>query len=209
MPEHIHLLISEPERTAPLKPTPGLNGPPPSPLKPTPGLNGPPPSPLKPTPGLNGPPPSPLKPTPGLNGAPPSPLKPKSGLNGAPDSRLKPTPGLNGAPDLADALKSLKQGVARRLIGDADHFWQKRYYDFNVRNHAQFVEKLHYIHWNPVKKGLCERPEDWPWSSFLHHATGGEGRVEIESEWTARQRERAAGRLCPAIELPHSSQNQA
>jgi len=25
---------------------------------------------------------------------------------------------------LADALKSLKQGVARRLIGDADHFWQ-------------------------------------------------------------------------------------
>ena len=35
---------------------------------------------------------------------------------------------------LADALKSLKQGVSRRLIGDADHFWQKRYYDFNVRN---------------------------------------------------------------------------
>ena len=34
---------------------------------------------------------------------------------------------------LADALKSLKQGVSRRLIGDADHFWQKRYYDFNLR----------------------------------------------------------------------------
>ena len=44
---------------------------------------------------------------------------------------------------LADALKSLKQGVSRRLIGDADHFWQKRYYDFNVRDHDQFVEKLH------------------------------------------------------------------
>src|SRR5436305_9646258 len=29
---------------------------------------------------------------------------------------------------LADALKSLKQGVARRLIGNAEHFWQKRYY---------------------------------------------------------------------------------
>jgi putative transposase len=139
MPEHIHLLVSEPERTAPLKPKSGLNGP----------------------------------------------------------------------LSLADALKSLKQGVARRLIGDADHFWQKRYYDFNVRNHAQFVEKLHYIHGNPVKRGLCERPEDWPWSSFLHHATGGEGRVEVESEWTARKRERAAGRLCPAVELPHSSQKRA
>jgi len=82
---------------------------------------------------------------------------------------------------LANAIKSLKQGVARRLIGDASHFWQKRYYDFNVRNHEQFVEKLHYIHSNPVKRGLCERPEDWSWSSFLHHAIGKEGRVEIES----------------------------
>jgi hypothetical protein len=99
--------------------------------------------------------------------------------------------------------------VARRLIGDADHFWQKRYYDFNFRNHEQLVEKLHYIRCNPVKRGLCERPEDWAWSSFLHHATGAEGQVEIESEWTARRRERAAGTLCPAIELPHSSQKMA
>jgi putative transposase len=122
---------------------------------------------------------------------------------------LKPTSGLNGAPTLADALKSLKQGVARRWTGDGDHFWQKRYYDFNVRDHPQFLEKLHYIHCNPVKRGLCERPEDWAWSSFLHHATGGEGRVEIESEWTARKREREAGRLCPGVELPHSSQHRA
>src|SRR5437588_8656581 len=101
---------------------------------------------------------------------------------------------------LADALKSLKQGVSRRLIGDAEHFWQKRYYDFNIRDYPQFVEKLRYIHRNPVKAELCERPEDWEWSSFRHYATGGEGRVEIESEWTARKRERAAGRLCPAVE---------
>jgi putative transposase len=36
---------------------------------------------------------------------------------------------------MADAIKSLKQRVSRRLIGEAEHFWQKRYYDFNVRNH--------------------------------------------------------------------------
>jgi putative transposase len=110
---------------------------------------------------------------------------------------------------LADALKSLKQGVSRRLIGDAEHFWQKRYYDFNVRNHAQFVEKLHYIHQNPVKRGLCERAEDWQWSSFRHCATGCEWRVEIESEWTARKRERAEGKIPPSLELPHSSQKRA
>jgi|ERR1017187_7665182 putative transposase len=129
---------------------------------------------------------------------------------------------------LADALKSLKQGVSRRLVGEAgapfkpsfglsgdssgdfsQHFWQKRYYDFNVRNYRQFVEKLRYIHRNPVKRGLCERPEDWEWSSFRQYATGCEGRVEIECEWTARRRERAAGTLCPAVELPHSSQKMA
>lgn len=40
---------------------------------------------------------------------------------------------------LADALKSLKQAVSRPLIGESEHFWQKRYYDFNIRNHPQFV----------------------------------------------------------------------
>jgi putative transposase len=117
---------------------------------------------------------------------------------------------------LADALKSLKQGVSRRLIGNnrltigaGGHVWEKRYYDLNIRNRAQFVEKLRYIHRNPVKGGLCEGPEDWPWSSFRHYATGAEGRVEIESEWTARKREREAGRLRLAVELPHSSQNRA
>lgn len=110
---------------------------------------------------------------------------------------------------LADALKSLKQGVSRRLIGEAEHFWQKRYYDFNIRNHPRFWEKLRYIHRNPVKRGVCERAEDWEWSSFRQYAAGCEGRVEIESEWTARKRERAAGKLCPVVKLPHSSQKTA
>ena len=34
---------------------------------------------------------------------------------------------------LADVLKSLKQGVSQRLVGNAKHFWEKRYYDFNIR----------------------------------------------------------------------------
>ena len=110
---------------------------------------------------------------------------------------------------IADALKSLKQGVSRRLIGNAEYFWQKRYYDFNIRDYEQFVEKLRYIHRNPVQRGLCERPEDWEWASFRHYATGAEGRVEIESEWTAKKRERADGKLCPVIEVPHSSQRMA
>jgi putative transposase len=55
----------------------------------------------------------------------------------------------------------LSGGVHSSFIGEAEHFWQKRYYDFNIRNYPQFVEKLRYIHHNPVKAGLCERPQDW------------------------------------------------
>jgi putative transposase len=95
----------------------------------------------------------------------------------------------------ADALKLLKQGVSRRLTGDAEHFCQKRYYDFNIRNYPQFVEKLRYMYRKPVKQGLFDRPDDWQWSSFRHYATGGEGCVEIESEWTARKRERGGNTL--------------
>jgi putative transposase len=93
---------------------------------------------------------------------------------------------------LAKAIQALKQGVARRLALRAeDSFWQARYYDFNVWSERKFVEKLRYIHRNPVKRGLVSRPEDWVWSSFRHYATGEVGVVEIESQWTARQRERA------------------
>ena len=93
---------------------------------------------------------------------------------------------------LAQAMQSLKQGVARRLaLRAADPFWQERYYDFNVWSERKFVEKLRYIHRNPVHRGLVAQPEDWPWSSFLHYATGEPGAVEIESQWTARKRERS------------------
>jgi putative transposase len=93
---------------------------------------------------------------------------------------------------LAQAMQSLKQGVARRLaLRGADPFWQARYYDFNVWSECKFVEKLRYIHRNPVRRGLVVRPEDWAWSSFRHYLSGEAGPVEIESQWTARKRERA------------------
>lgn len=49
-------------------------------------------------------------------------------------------------------------------------------------------EVIRYIHRNPVKRGLVEKPEDWQWSSFRHYATGKKGTVEIESQWIAFRR---------------------
>ncbi len=74
-------------------------------------------------------------------------------------------------------------------------FWQTRFYDFNVCTEKKRIEKLRYIHRNPVKRGLVAKPEDWRWSSFRHYATGEVGTVEIESQWTARRREKLGVRL--------------
>lgn len=103
---------------------------------------------------------------------------------------------------LASAVQAIKQSAARRLIGDREHFWQARYYDFNVWTAKKRVEKLRYMHRNPVKRGLVEKPEGWAWSSFRHYVTGVEGVVEIESEWTGRKRERMGMPLRVRITKP-------
>src|ERR1035438_2090019 len=46
---------------------------------------------------------------------------------------------------LASAIQAIKQSVARRLIGGREHFWQARYYDFNVWTAKKRIEKLRYI----------------------------------------------------------------
>ena len=105
---------------------------------------------------------------------------------------------LSEPPDkqLSTALQALKQSVARSLaLRAAEPFWQARYYDFNVWSSEKQAEKLKYLHRNPVTRGLVEKPEDWPWSSFRHYLTGLEGTVEIESQWTAMKRERMGLRL--------------
>jgi len=106
---------------------------------------------------------------------------------------------------LARAIQALKVSFVRQLAKrptsaktrqmwgtdsgeDGGTFWQKRYYDHNVRSAQSFATKLRYIHRNPVARGLCEHPMDWRWSSFSHYATAEVDVVEIESEWTAKRR---------------------
>jgi len=91
---------------------------------------------------------------------------------------------------LSRALQGLKQSVSRRLaLRAAEPFWQPRYYDFNVWSERKRIEKLRYLHRNPVERGLCAEPQEWLWSSFRHYKIGEAGTVEIESHWTARRRE--------------------
>jgi putative transposase len=62
--------------------------------------------------------------------------------------------------------------------------WQKRFYDFNVSTLKKRIEKLRYIHRNPVKRGLAEKPEDWAWSSFRTYAFQQLAPVRVDcQEW--------------------------
>ncbi|HEY4380007.1 MAG TPA: transposase [Acidobacteriaceae bacterium] len=70
---------------------------------------------------------------------------------------------------LSTAIQVLKQRFSRTR--DGEFIWEPRYYDFNVFTAEKRIEKLRYMHRNPVKAGLVERPEDWRWSSFNAYAT--------------------------------------
>jgi putative transposase len=59
------------------------------------------------------------------------------------------------------------------------HVWQRRFYDFVVWSEAKRVEKLRYMHRNPVQRGLVLEPDQWAWSSFRHYAYGEPGPVLV------------------------------
>jgi putative transposase len=90
------------------------------------------------------------------------------------------------------AIQALKTSVSKQ--SDQRPFWLARYYDFNVHSEEKRVEKLRYMHRDPVARGLVARPEEWRWSSFRHYLTGELGPVEIESPWTSGRR---AGLILP------------
>jgi putative transposase len=56
--------------------------------------------------------------------------------------------------------------------------------DFNVWSARKRVEKLRYMHRNPVKRGLVLEPEQWKWSSYRSYAYDEVGVVRI-NQWPA------------------------
>ena len=95
--------------------------------------------------------------------------------------------------DPSHVMQVLKQRVAKRLRPrrrsrlqsdlfpeEPHHFWQKRFYDFNVFSRRKMVEKLKYMHRNPVKRGLVPSPDLWKWSSFRFYYYEEPGCVRID-----------------------------
>jgi putative transposase len=59
-------------------------------------------------------------------------------------------------------------------------FWQRRFYDFNVWSRKKKIEKLNYMHLNPVKRGLVAHPKDWRWSSYASYQRQPDALIEVD-----------------------------
>jgi len=75
-------------------------------------------------------------------------------------------------PDHIHALLSFpKEEVISNVIGDWKRYqskqlgvlWQDNFFDHRIRSTEEYFEKAEYIRRNPVVKGLCKSPKDWPW----------------------------------------------
>jgi REP element-mobilizing transposase RayT len=62
-------------------------------------------------------------------------------------------------PGMQTIVRNWKKFVA----GKHSVNWQRDFFDHRLRDHHELEEKTSYILMNPVRKGLCERVDEWVW----------------------------------------------
>jgi REP element-mobilizing transposase RayT len=77
---------------------------------------------------------------------------------------------------LIHSIKSYSAQKANKVLSRKGKFWQHDFFDRYIRNARHFSAVVRYIHNNPVKAGLCARPEEWVFSSaYEGHGVGEQG----------------------------------
>jgi putative transposase len=51
--------------------------------------------------------------------------------------------------------------------------WQRRFWEHRIRDETDFMRHADYIHYNPVKHGLCNHVSQWPYSTFHRNVARG------------------------------------
>lgn len=67
--------------------------------------------------------------------------------------------------DIVHSWKSYTAIEANKILGRKGQFWYPDYFDRFVRDQEHLTNVIEYIHNNPVKAGLVDRPEEWAFSS--------------------------------------------
>jgi putative transposase len=74
-----------------------------------------------------------------------------------------------------DLLKYHPEVLEKFKVNAADReyqFWERNSLSIDLHNNEVFIQKIEYIHYNPVKAGLCINPEDYKYSSAKFYETG-------------------------------------
>lgn len=51
--------------------------------------------------------------------------------------------------------------------------WQRRYWEHQIRDEADYSRHMDYIHYNPVKHQYCKQVAEWPYSTFHRYVQQG------------------------------------
>ena len=62
--------------------------------------------------------------------------------------------------------------LSRARKGEAC-IWQRRFWEHRIRNENDLQRHVDYIHYNPIKHGLVQCVDDWPWSTYHKYAKEG------------------------------------
>jgi hypothetical protein len=81
--------------------------------------------------------------------------------------------------EITHRVKSFSVHEINRRLGRAGPIWQDERFDRVVRDEGEFLEKWQYIRNNPVKGGLAERPEDYPWLYERERQGGSTGETPV------------------------------
>jgi len=69
---------------------------------------------------------------------------------------------------LQRAVQFIKGGFsfrAKKELGSNMEVWQKGFSDHRIRDAEDYERHVHYIHFNPVRKHLCDKPSEYVYSS--------------------------------------------
>lgn len=69
---------------------------------------------------------------------------------------------------LGKALRQLGHEPITRPGLKLNSFWQPGFFDHRLRRNESYAQKWEYVGHNPVRAGLVQRPEDWPYQGEIH-----------------------------------------
>ena len=60
-----------------------------------------------------------------------------------------------------------------RIVKGERAIWQRRFWEYTIRDDDDYRHHIDYVHWNPLKHGLVQQAIDWPYSSLHRYVKAG------------------------------------